>query len=90
MTIGIFLKKNSTAMIPKPKSNDAFVVGGKDAISISVLNPSNENNNFSINISVSPSAKISLPIVTDKINTIVGRKGIFSLNKYIVNRKIKA
>ena len=75
-------------MIPKPKSNDAFVVGGKDTISVSVPNPSKENNNFSINISVSPSAKISLPIVTDKINTNVGRKGIFRLNKYIVNKKI--
>ena len=73
--------------IPKPKSSDAFVVGGKDTISLNILNPSKENNSFSINTSVSPSAKISLPIITDKINTNVGRKGIFRFNKYIVIRK---
>ena len=77
-------------IIPKPKSSDAFVVGGKDAISLNILNPSKENNSFSINTSVSPSAKISLPIITDKINTNVGRKGIFRFNKYIVNKKTRA
>ena len=66
-------------IIPKPKSSDAFVVGGKDTISLNILNPSKENNSFSINTSVSPSAKISLPILQIKLIQMLGEKGYFVL-----------